>query len=102
MTIGLLIVTHNNIGNDLVDTATAMLGVCPLATEILAVSQNCDPELLRRKAKQLIAALDQGLPFGRWEEAARRFASRIFDGTASRLGEAGSLGQCLPWGWPNS
>ncbi|MEO7558529.1 MAG: PTS fructose transporter subunit IIA [Gammaproteobacteria bacterium] len=60
MTIGLLIVTHNNIGNDLVDTATAMLGVCPLATEILAVSQNCDPEMLRRKAKQLITALDQG------------------------------------------
>ncbi len=30
MTIGLLIITHNNIGADLVDTAIAMLGVCPL------------------------------------------------------------------------
>ncbi|MCL5801472.1 MAG: hypothetical protein M1283_02960 [Gammaproteobacteria bacterium] len=32
MTIGLLIITHNNIGTDLVETATGMLGVCPLAT----------------------------------------------------------------------
>jgi PTS system ascorbate-specific IIA component len=60
MTIGLLIVTHNNIGTDLVDTATAMLGVCPLSTETLSVSQCCDPEMLLRKARQLVAALDQG------------------------------------------
>lgn len=61
MTIGLLVVTHNNIGADLINTATAMLGVCPLATEILPVSQNCgDPELLIRKARQLVGSLDQG------------------------------------------
>src|SRR3990172_1857280 len=60
MTIGLLIVTHNNIGADLVDTATAMLGVCPLATEILPVSQKSDPEALLSKARQLVAMLDQG------------------------------------------
>ncbi|MEO5573481.1 MAG: PTS fructose transporter subunit IIA [Gammaproteobacteria bacterium] len=60
MTIGLLIVTHNNIGTNLVDTATAMLGVCPLATEVLSVPQNCDPEMLLRKAQQLVTTLDQG------------------------------------------
>lgn len=60
MTIGLLIITHNNIGADLVDTATAMLGVCPLATEILPVSQKCDPELLLARARQLVDSLDQG------------------------------------------
>lgn len=61
MTIGLLIVTHNQIGADLVSTATTMLGVCPLATEILPVSENCgDPQLLIRKARQLIDELDRG------------------------------------------
>ncbi len=60
MTIGLLIITHNNIGADLVDTAIAMLGVCPLATEILPVTQCCDPEILLRKAREIVAALDRG------------------------------------------
>jgi PTS system ascorbate-specific IIA component len=60
MTIGLLIITHNNIGTDLVDTATAMLGVCPLATEILPVSQKSDPEAVLKKARLLLAELDQG------------------------------------------
>ncbi|MEW6354398.1 MAG: PTS fructose transporter subunit IIA [Pseudomonadota bacterium] len=60
MTIGLLIVTHNNIGADLVDTATAMLGVCPLATEVLPVSQKSDPEVVLHKARQMVKELDQG------------------------------------------
>lgn len=60
MTIGLLIITHNHIGDDLIATATAMLGVCPLATEILPVTPHCDPEMLRRKARQFIDSLDQG------------------------------------------
>lgn len=60
MTIGLLIITHDDIGADLVATATAMLGVCPLATEILSVGQNCDPEGLMREARILIAKLERG------------------------------------------
>lgn len=60
MTIGLLIITHNHIGDDLIATATAMLGLCPLATEALAVTQNADPEATLRKARQSVAALDQG------------------------------------------
>ena len=61
MTVGLLIITHDHIGSDLVDTATTMLGVCPLATEVLPVSKNCgDPENLLHKARQLLETLDQG------------------------------------------
>ena len=60
MTIGLLIITHNNIGTDLVETATGMLGVCPLATEILPVSQKSDPEQVLRRARQLMETLDTG------------------------------------------
>jgi PTS system ascorbate-specific IIA component len=61
MTVGLLIITHEHIGEELVDTATAMLGVCPLATEVLPISRNCgDPAVLLRKAQQLATALEQG------------------------------------------
>lgn len=61
MTIGLLIITHNNIGADLVSTATAMLGVCPLSTEVLPVSQSCsDPEVMLKKARVLVESLDCG------------------------------------------
>ena len=60
MTIGLLVITHNHIGDDLIATATAMLGLCPLSTEALAVTQNADPETTLRKARQCIETLDQG------------------------------------------
>lgn len=61
MTIGLLIVSHNQIGADLIATATSMLGVCPLATEVLPVSETCsDPRLMVRKARELVDTLDQG------------------------------------------
>ncbi len=60
MTIGLLLVTHNQIGTDLLATATSMLGMCPLATEVLPVTQNSDPHALLVKARQLVRELDQG------------------------------------------
>ncbi len=60
MTIGLLLVTHNQIGSDLLATATSMLGMCPLATEVLSVAQNSDPHALLVKARQLVRELDQG------------------------------------------
>lgn len=60
MTVGLLLVTHNQIGADLLATATSMLGMCPLATEVLPVSQNSDPRALLAKARQLVQILDQG------------------------------------------
>ena len=42
--IGLLLITHNNVGDALFDAAISVLGNCPLPFEILPVSQNCDPE----------------------------------------------------------
>lgn len=60
MSIGLLIVTHNNIGRTLLDTATRMLGVCPVATELLDVSWDCQPDTICDQAKRMIASLDRG------------------------------------------
>lgn len=42
--VGLLIITHNNVGGALFDAATSVLGNCPMPYKILPVSQNCDPE----------------------------------------------------------
>lgn len=60
MTVGLLIITHNRIGDELLGAATAVLGMCPLVAETYACSADCDPERALRDAKSRIAALDRG------------------------------------------
>lgn len=60
MSIGLLIVTHVNIGQAMLDTATRMLGVCPVATEVLEADWDCRPEELCARARRLVAQLDDG------------------------------------------
>ncbi len=59
MSVGVLIVTHDGVGKALLETATAMLGMCPLRIEILAVHRGDDPEALIARARQLIRNLDQ-------------------------------------------
>ena len=58
--IGLLIIAHNNIGAELLKTATAMLGMCPIVATVLAVMPDSDPDAVLRKAQHCIAELDQG------------------------------------------
>lgn len=60
MSVGLLIITHNRIGEDLLNTATSMLGICPLQTAALAISQTCNPEHLLDDARGYCKTLDQG------------------------------------------
>jgi mannose PTS system EIIA component len=50
MAVGLLIITHNLIGEDLLSTARSMLGRLPLETAWLAVSQSGDPDDLLTQA----------------------------------------------------
>jgi len=57
--VGLLIITHNNVGGALFDAATSVLGSCPLPFEILPVSQNCDPEERLEKAQTYVKKLNQ-------------------------------------------
>jgi len=56
--VGLLVITHNNVGGALFDAATSVLGNCPLPFEILAVSQNCDPEERFQKALSYLEKLN--------------------------------------------
>ena len=57
--VGLLVITHNNVGGALFDAAISVLGSCPLPFEILPVSQNCDPEERLKKAKKYLEKLNQ-------------------------------------------
>lgn len=60
MTVGLLIITHNRIGSELLDTATDMLGICPLSTLVLPVTQDTDPDRTYAAARRMVQDLDQG------------------------------------------
>lgn len=60
MSVGLLIVTHGDVGKVLLETATALLGLCPLQTEVIGVAQDCEPEQVARDAHQRVERLNQG------------------------------------------
>ena len=57
--VGLLVITHNNVGGALFDAAISVLGGCPLPYEVLPISQNCDPEERYQKALAHIEKLNQ-------------------------------------------
>jgi PTS system ascorbate-specific IIA component len=60
MSVGLLLITHNNLGSDLLETATKMLGQCPLQARTLAVTLSADPDLLLERAQRLLEGLNRG------------------------------------------
>jgi PTS system mannose-specific IIA component len=60
MSVGLLLITHDELGSSLVETATKMLGRCPLLTETLAVTLDGDPDILQLQARRMLEDLDQG------------------------------------------
>ncbi len=60
MSTGLLIITHNQVGAELLATATAMLGKCPLNARVLPVTTACDPEELQQRAAVMIGTLEEG------------------------------------------
>lgn len=57
--VGLLIITHNNVGGAIFDAAISVLGSCPLPYEVLPVSQNCNPEERLKKAQKYLEKLEQ-------------------------------------------
>ncbi len=60
MSIGLLIITHNRIGEALLDTAVTMIGGYPLQIKTIAVALNSNPEQITEQARELARELDQG------------------------------------------
>lgn len=57
---GLLLITHGNLGNDLLDAVKGILSDCPMASASLAVDANSDPDQLFETAGRLCDNLDDG------------------------------------------
>lgn len=60
MSVGILLVTHNGIGHELLTTARDTLGFCPVQTTCLQVFGDADPETLQEQANSLLQELDTG------------------------------------------
>jgi len=60
MSVGILLITHNRIGAELLETATRMLGQCPLAAIAIDVHEQDDPDALRHRITQSADAIDDG------------------------------------------
>lgn len=58
--VGILLITHDNIGAVLLQTAIDVLGICPLSTSALAAPSDCDPDLMLESARQAAQELDNG------------------------------------------
>jgi PTS system ascorbate-specific IIA component len=60
MTIGVLLVSHGLLGQAMLDVSVNTLSVCPLATRVLGVPLDDDPDALLIRAKKKIADLNSG------------------------------------------
>ena len=60
MSVSLLVITHNQIGAELLTTVTRMFGRCPLAATAINVTEYDDPEQLQALATRVANELDDG------------------------------------------
>jgi len=60
MTIGVLIISHDTLGQAMLDISVKTLDVCPLAVQVLGVPLDADPDKLTREAEAIINTLDSG------------------------------------------
>jgi len=58
--VGILLITHGNIGAVLLQSAIEVLGVCPLQTSTLSAPADCDPDRVLRDASEAANRLDTG------------------------------------------
>lgn len=60
MNVGVLLITHEQLGTVLLQTAQTLLGHTPLATEVVEVPCDTDPELKLKEALRLVDKLNRG------------------------------------------
>ena len=60
MSVGLLVISHNGIGQALLGTATFMMDGCPLQVKVLSASRDSLPDEILEHAKESIEILDAG------------------------------------------
>lgn len=61
MSVSLLIITHDQIGSAMVDTAVHMLGVSPMTINVIAVRREHNPDEIVSQAEGLIAGSEATL-----------------------------------------
>ena len=60
MSVGLLILTHNNIGQALYDTAIAVIGSASLPTKVLVASMDCNTDEMLEQTRIALQKLNTG------------------------------------------
>ncbi len=60
MSVGLLIITHHDVGRVLLDATITMLGAQPIPTALLSVTTDRDPDAMLDRAHQLARDIDSG------------------------------------------
>jgi len=60
MTVGILLVSHNQIATELINTARQMLTCTPLPTKVISIAINDNPEQICRQLNEELLGLDQG------------------------------------------
>ena len=60
MGVALLLITHDDIGSSLLSTAVNMMGVSPISSRNLIITQQMDIEQGLSEAKQLCEEMDEG------------------------------------------
>ncbi len=60
MRVGLCLISHNRIGESLLETATSMLGGRPLPVSVISVTSGCDPDKVLVQARDAVRSIDQG------------------------------------------
>lgn len=60
MGVGLLILTHNNIGQTLYDTAIDVIGSATLPTQVLVACMDCDTDEILERVRNNLNKLDSG------------------------------------------
>jgi len=60
MNVGVLLLTHEEVGSALLRTAVQVIGNCPVTTRVLNAAAGCDPERVLEEARAAIDAIDSG------------------------------------------
>lgn len=60
MSVGLLIITHGPVGTALLQSATEVLGCCPLQARTLEAPNDCNPDEILQRAMAAADNLDNG------------------------------------------
>lgn len=60
MNVGVLLITHNDIGEILLRTATSVVGACPVNARVVSAPPGCDPDRVLDEAQAALDELDSG------------------------------------------